>query len=248
MRRMSRHLVLFAREPVAQAREKGLESPEAAELFRGFADGWLEAAGRVGARLIVATPAEDLARWRRALAGAEGLGWIRQRGSTLGERLEDAARRAATLGGHAVIVGGDVPPSESILRKAFEALSRGAHAAVSPALDGGISLLALSAADLDLLRGIRRRRRTVLRDLLRALRERGRRVEVVAAAADVDGPRSLRALLRRLSAGAPLRTLVKSLLDFQFRMDRFSIPPARPRALASPSGLRAPPAAALASA
>jgi len=244
MRRVNRHLVLFAREPVAQAREKGLESPGAAGLFREFAAGWLKAARRVGARLIVATPPEDLRSWRRALAGAGDPGWITQRGANLGERLEDAARRAAAYGGHAIVVGGDVPPSESVLKKTFEALETGAQAAVSPALDGGVSLLALSAVDLDLLRAFRRRRRTVLRDLLRALRERGRRVELVAPAADVDGPRSLRALLRRLPATAPLRPLVKSLLSFHSRLDRFTVLPARPRDLASPSGLRAPPAAA----
>jgi glycosyltransferase A (GT-A) superfamily protein (DUF2064 family) len=243
MRRMNRHLVLFAREPVRQAREKGLEASEAAELFRGFAQGWLEAAGRVKARLIVATPPEDLTRWRRALACVEGLGWICQRGNTLGERLEDAACRAAAFGGNAVLVGGDVSPSESILKRAFEALETGAHAAVAPALDGGVSLLGLSASDLDLLRGIRPRCRTVLRDLLGALRHRGRRVELVGPAADVDGRRSLRALARRLPAGAPLRSLVKSLLGLQSRMDRFPASPARPRDLASPSGLRAPPAA-----
>ncbi len=170
--------------------------------------------------------------------------WISQRGANLGERLEDSARRAAAFGGHAVLVGGDVPPSESVLKSAFEALETGAQAAVSPALDGGVSLLALPAVDLDLLRGFRGRRRTVLRDLLRALRERGRRVELVAPAADVDNPRSLRALLRRLPATAPLRPLVKSLLGFHSRIDRFPVLPARPRDLASPSGLRAPPAAA----
>jgi glycosyltransferase A (GT-A) superfamily protein (DUF2064 family) len=241
---MNRHLVLFAREPARQAREKGLETPEAAELFRGFAAGWLEAAARVKARLIVATPPEDLARWRRALAGAEGLAWICQRGCTLGERLEDVARRAAACGGHAVLVGGDVSPSESILKSAFKALETGADATVSPALDGGVSLLALSVDDLDLLRGIRPRCPTVLRDLLGALRQRGRRFELVGAAADVDGPRSLRALLRLLPAGALLRSLVKMLLGLQSRMDRLPVLPARPRALASPSGLRAPPASA----
>lgn len=241
---MNRHLVLFARDPAREARRKGLESPSAAGLFREFAAGWLKAAGRIGARLIVATPPEDLARWRRALAPAGDLGWMSQRGSTLGERLEDAARRAAAFGGQAVLVGGDVSPSESVLRVAFEALEAGADAAVAPALDGGVSLLALPAGDLDLLRGIRPRSRTVLRDLLAALERRGRRVELVAPAADVDGPRSLRALLRRLPRGVALRCLVRSLLCLQPGMDSLPVLPSRPRALASPSGLRAPPAPA----
>ena len=47
-----------------------------------------------------------------------------------------------------------------------------------------------------------------------------------------------------MPAGAPLRSLVKLLLGLPSRMHRFPVLPARPRALASPSGLRAPPAAA----
>jgi len=242
MRRVNRHLVLFARDPARQAREKGLESPLAAGLFREFAAGWRQAARAIGARFIVAAPPEDLPRWRRALAPAEDLGWMSQRGSTLGERLEDAARQASALGGHAVLVGGDVSPSQSALRIAFEGLESGADAAVAPALDGGVSLLALPAGDVDLLRGIRPRSRTVLRDLLAALARRGRRVEVVAPAADVDGPRSLRAFVRRLPKGTALRCLVRSLLCLQPGMDSLPALSARPRALASPSGLRAPPA------
>src|SRR5262245_13142807 len=117
---MARFLVLFAREPLAQAREKGLASPAAALLFRDLAAGWIEAARGSGAAAIVAAPPEDLPGWRRSLRGRSGLLWLPQRGSTLGARLEDAARRAASLGGRAVIVGGDVPPSEETLRKAFE--------------------------------------------------------------------------------------------------------------------------------
>ncbi len=192
---MSRFLVLFAREPARQAREKGL-GWAAAQLFRGFAAGWLEAARQTGAQVVVATPPEDIAAWRQVFRGAPDWAWIRQRGSTFGLRLEDAARRAAALGGHSVLVGGDVAPSASALSEAFRAVEEGADAAVSPAPDGGVSVLALSRADLDLLRGIRERRRTVLADLLRALGRRGRRVQIVPPAADLDGPAALRALLR----------------------------------------------------
>jgi glycosyltransferase A (GT-A) superfamily protein (DUF2064 family) len=192
---MNRFLVLFAREPARQAREKGLGSA-AAELFRGLAVDWLEAARQTGAQLVVATPQEDIAAWRQVFRGAPDPVWIAQRGGTFGLRLEDAARRAAALGGLSVLVGGDVALSASALSEAFRAVEEGEDAAVSPALDGGVSLLALSRADLDLLRGIRERRRTVLADLLRALGERGRRVRIVPPAADLDGRAALRALLR----------------------------------------------------
>src|SRR6476661_4137437 len=200
---MSRFLVLFAREPARQARDKGLPAREGAELFRGFARGWLDAAGSVGARLVVAAPAEDRAAWSRVFPGMPDGDWIAQRGRSLGERLEDALERASALCGRAVLVGGDVAPSAAAVRQAFEAIETTADAVLSPAPDGGVSLLALGPADLDLLRGVRQRRRTVLREILHGLSRRGRSVAVLAPAADVDGRGSLRTLLRH--DGLPAR-------------------------------------------
>jgi 2-phospho-L-lactate guanylyltransferase (CobY/MobA/RfbA family) len=237
---MRRCLVLFAREPARQAREKGFRSQAAEELFRGFARGWLEASRRAQAPLIVATPREDRFAWARALPAAPDVGWICQRGDSLGARLEDAARRAAAPGGRAVLVGGDVAPSAAALIEVFEALEGGADAAIAPAPDGGVSLLALAPEDLDLLGGIRERRRTLLRDLLRALSRRGRRVSVVALAADVDGRRSLRFLLRTWVPAA-LFALVRLALRLAIRFSSRPELPPRLRALANPSGLRAPP-------
>ncbi len=232
---MNRFLVLFAREPARQAREKGL-GPKAAELFRGFAAGWLEAARQTRAQLVVATPPEDIAAWRRVFRGAPDPPlWIGQRGGAFGLRLEDAARRGAARNGHCVLVGGDVAPSASALSEAFAAVEDGADAAVSPAPDGGVSLLALSRADIDLLRGIRERRRTVLADLLRALGERGRRVRIVVPAADVDGRAALRTLLREEKIPISLVLIARRALA----------PPVfpRPRALRRPltGALHGPP-------
>jgi len=237
---MNRFLVLFAREPARQAREKGLGS-EAAEVFRGFTAGWLEAARQTGAQLVVATPPEDIAAWRQVFRGAPEMAWIRQRGGTFGLRLEDAARRAAALGGHSVLVGGDVAPSASALSKAFRAVEEGADAAVSPAPDGGVSLLALSGADLDLLRGIRERRRTVLADLLRALDRRGRRVRIVPPMADLDGRAALRALLREAKIPVSLISIARrALAPLDFSCPRVHRQPST-RDLHGPPVLRGPP-------
>jgi len=238
---MSRFLVLFARGPARQAREKGLGSAAAVELFRGLAAGWLEAARQTGAQLVVATPPEDIAAWRQVFRGAPDPSWIRQRGGTFGLRLEDAARRAAALGGHSVLVGGDVAPSASALSEAFGAVEEGADAAVSPAPDGGVSLLALSHADLDLLRWIRERRRTVLGDLLRALGERGRSVRIVSPAADLDGRAALRALLREEKIPVALVPIARrALAPLVFFRPRANDSPLT-RALHGPPILRGPP-------
>src|SRR5204863_88494 len=140
----------------------------------------------VDARLVVAAPRADHAGWRRSLSGEE-IALLEQRGSSFGRRLEDAARQAGELGGHAVLVGGDVAPAPEILAKAFDLLEKGADAVLAPAPDGGVSLVALPAADLDLLRGLAPRRFDVFSRLSKSLRARGRLVRVVAPAPDVDG-------------------------------------------------------------
>jgi hypothetical protein len=237
---MNRFLVLFAREPARQAREKGLDSPGAVELFREFARGWQDAARLVGARLILAAPPEDRPAWN-AVFGATEVGWLSQRGSSIGARLEDAARCAAAGGGQAVLVGGDVAPSAGALLEAFHAMENGAGAAISPAPDGGFSLVALGREDFDLLRGVRERRRTVLRDLLRALAARRRAVKLLSPAADVDGRGSLRAILSRGLLPARFVPLARqSLAASPGISPRSECAPALP-SHHGPSALRGPP-------
>ncbi|MGE5277415.1 MAG: DUF2064 domain-containing protein [Acidobacteriota bacterium] len=191
---MARHLILFAREPAREAREKGLRGAEAAELFAAFAAGWAKAARRAGARLVVATPPEDRRAWARHFEQAPI--WLDQRGATFGGRLERAARDAARLPGRAILVGGDVVPDPARLLEAFEGLEAGAEAAVVPAPDGGVSLIGLAEVDLDLLGRLSPRRADVCSSLCSALARRGRRVLVLERTADVDGRRALRALSR----------------------------------------------------
>jgi glycosyltransferase A (GT-A) superfamily protein (DUF2064 family) len=241
---MARHLVLFAREPAREARQKGLAAPGATDLFAAFAVGWREAARRAGAILVVATPSEDRAPWRRRLVGEPEPLWIAQRGSTFGQRLENAARDADRLGGRTVLVGGDVSPCARQLLEAFEALERGADAVIAPAEDGGVSLLSLATADLDLLSGIAVRRRDVLARLLSALARRSRRVLLLERVPDVDGRRNLRTLARGGLAAPELLSLARRALE----VASFGSEPAgstlpSPRLHVLPD-LRAPPRAA----
>jgi glycosyltransferase A (GT-A) superfamily protein (DUF2064 family) len=237
---MDRVLVLFAREPGRQAREKGLGSPGAAELFREFARGWRDAARLVNARFVLAAPPEDRSAWETVF-GASEVGWLSQRGSSIGSRLEDAATRAAAHGGQAVLVGGDVAPSAVALLEAFHAMEGGASAAISPAPDGGFSLVALTREDLDLLRGVRERRRTVLRDLLRALAARQRAVRLVSPAADVDGRGSLRAILSRNLLPARFVPLARQSLAASPGFTPQSQSAPAPPSHHGPSVLRGPP-------
>jgi glycosyltransferase A (GT-A) superfamily protein (DUF2064 family) len=239
---MPRHLVLFAREPCREAREKGFAGPAAAALFAAFAEGWGAAARAVGACLVVATPSEDRNAWSLRLG--DDCRWIAQRGVCFGERLENAAREAARLGGHAILVGGDVPPSPQALAAAFAALEHGAAAVLAPAQDGGISLLALETKDLDLLRSIAPRRRNVFRMLHARLLSRCRRVEVISPIQDIDGRASLRRLLAGLTPGSTLFVLTRTALSRK-PLAPILEPVLRPSSLRiGPAAMRGPPAAA----
>ncbi|MEP6994417.1 MAG: DUF2064 domain-containing protein [Acidobacteriota bacterium] len=241
---MQRHVVLFAREPGREAQEKGFTHPEARELFARLAGQWREGAKSVGARLVVASPPEDRLAWRRCLGPRTPYLWIGQRGTSFGQRLENSARAAGALPGHSVIVGGDVVPSASALAEAFTAMEAGADAVLAAAPDGGVSLLALRAWDVDLLRAIAPRRRDVFALLRARLLSRGRRVLVIAAAPDVDGRRGLRALLASDQIVGPLRAAARRALE---RSDPFPDDMAsfvHPAGGRTPVSLRGPPAAA----
>ena len=240
---MQRHLILFARDPGREARAKGFGAAGEA-LFATFAAGWLQAAREVGAQVVIAAPPEDLPAWRARLgSNTRDVVWIPQSGSTLGQRVQSVLRRASELQGRAVVVGGDVAPDAGVLRQAFDALDRGADAILAPADDGGVSLLAIPAADLDLLETLAPRQRRVAERLRRRLSARGREVEIVAAASDVDGRRGLRFLSRDRRLASALRSLALQILAVRIRP--FSADPAaRWRALSGPLGLRAPPSAA----
>ena len=240
-----RHLVLFAREPARQAREKGFGAlPDASLLFSKFAGGWAEAARAAGATLVISTPPEDVVGWRRvsALAGARPL-WIAQQGRTFGERLRHTAATAASFGGCAVLVGGDVEPSAD-LAAAFEALEAGADAVLAPAGDGGISLIGLLASDLDLVARIDRRRRNVFTTLRDSLERRGRRIAVLGSVPDIDGRTALRGLVRGEVSSAEILRLGRRVLAAAHIASPRRLASFFERAASPLPGLRGPPRAA----
>lgn len=206
-----RVLVLFARAPRKEALDKGLATVSGERLFAAFARAWIDAARTCGARVVLSTPSGDRPAWRRALPGAQ-FEFLEQRGRSLGGRLKDTARRAAAGGGCVVLVGGDVAPSAESLAAAFELRERATDAVISPARDGGVSLVSLRDDDLDLLGRFVPRRSDVFSRLSGALALRRRRIAVVAPAEDVDGRRELGRLLRTVHS-PELKALARAALD-----------------------------------
>ncbi|HEY6065644.1 MAG TPA: DUF2064 domain-containing protein [Thermoanaerobaculia bacterium] len=236
-----RLLVVFARAPRSEARDKGLPEEPASSFFAAIAQAWTEAARLAGARVAISAPPEDLAAWRHALPDSAGVLWIVQRGGEFGSRLEDTVRRAERLAGRVVVTGGDVVPAPSALCEAFRALDAGADAILAPAPDGGVSILALPR-DPDLLRSIGRRRRDVFEHLQRDLSSRGRDVAVVTALADVDGPGALRNVAVPGDLGTLLSRIRRACRP-TIRRER-PAPRAGRAPLRSSAILRGPPAAA----
>jgi uncharacterized protein len=239
---VSRYLVLFAREPRREALAKGFGAP-GEDLFVAFARGWLEVARRTGARFVIAAPPEDRAGWGKRLPESSQALWIVQSGCSFGERLEAVARRASRLPGPAILVGGDVVPSERAAAQAFVALDSGAEAVLGPSDDGGVSLLALGAEDSDLLRAVGPRQRRVVERLRRGLQDRGRSIAWVGAAPDIDGLSSLAAFERGL-APCPTRTLARRILGLVAATPPLVDRPRESVLLAAAAGPRAPPAPA----
>lgn len=237
---MSRYVVLFGREPGREARAKGFSESAGGEFFAALARGWTAATLSAGARLVVATPREDRSGWRRWLRPSEML-WLDQRGASFGKRLERAGRDAAGLGGHVVLVGGDVLPSAEALNGAFRLLEGGADAVIAPALDGGFSLVGLRPDDLDLLAYVAPRRSDACDRLCRSLRARGRTVSAIARTPDVDRRRDLRAILRLAPTDGEVRAAALRMLGA--REDPVLAPPGwlPPAVTAYRPGLRAPP-------
>ncbi len=97
--------------------------------------------------------------------------------------------------------------------------------------------------DLDLLAGIRERRRTLSREMFAALADRGRRIALLEPAADVDGKTALRLLLR--GRDLPDALIRAGRLALETDVARLPLPPPPLlAALHAPPLLRGPPLAA----
>lgn len=123
-----------------------------------------------------------------------GLPAVRQSDGDLGDRLEDALRRALEAHPYAAVVGSDHPDMPAArIDEAFVALRRGADVVFGPAGDGGYYLVAVRSGSLrsGLFAGIPWSTERVLATTLARCRELGLEAELLALGHDVDTPDDL---------------------------------------------------------
>jgi rSAM/selenodomain-associated transferase 1 len=135
----------------------------------------------------------------------DGFRLLAQRGSGLGERLT-AATADLLAAGHAgvILVNADGPTlPRSILRAAVEAVRGGDRVVLSPALDGGYTLIGLSKPHPEIFAGIPWSTATVYRVTVDRAREVALSVTNVPGWYDVDDLASLRILEAELGGQPP---------------------------------------------
>ncbi len=136
-------VVVFGREPIpGEVKSRlatGIGADAAARVYGAILEHTLEAASISGARVVLSLADLPSSSWARSLNVAVEI----QRGSDLGDRMDDAfARRFAEGEARVVIVGSDCPwLSATHIAKASAKLG-GADAALGPATDGGYWLVA----------------------------------------------------------------------------------------------------------
>jgi uncharacterized protein len=183
-------------------------------------------AGRVKTRLVPAVGAEGAVRLAMALLEdtleallahgraapvlavdnvaafqGRGLPMVEQGTGDLGERLERVLGRGLARAPVALVVGSDTPGFPApLLEEAFSALER-ADAVLTPAEDGGFTLLGLRRCPPGLLRGLPWSKPETLRATEARLRARGLGVLRTRPWFDVDGPADLARLRVELSEG-----------------------------------------------
>jgi len=136
-------VVVFGREPISGRVKSrlaaGIGAEAAARVYGALLEHTLEVARIGGARVVLSLADAPSGSWAGSLDAAVEI----QRGSDLGDRMEDAfARRFAEGEGRVVIVGSDSPWLSATHIAEASAKLGGADVVLGPATDGGYWLVA----------------------------------------------------------------------------------------------------------
>ncbi len=201
---MSNALIVVAKRPAAGQTKTRLSPPlspeQAAQLYEHFLRDTLDLMRQVPqtARIIAYSPEGEEAYFKLL---APDFDLVPQRGSDLGERLDNALTHCLLNGcDKAVIMDSDSPTlPASFLIQAFVALDM-ADVVLGPCEDGGYYLIGLKRPAPRLLREVRMSTATVLRDTLVLAEAEGLKVAQLPTWYDVDTALELERLQIELAA------------------------------------------------
>lgn len=206
-------LIIFAKAPCpGQVKTRlgaCLGMPQAARIHRLLTLHTLETASRhltCPIELWCAPGTEH--RFFRACRRRHALTLRAQRGKDLGERMAHAFAATLEEGGRAVLIGTDCPLLEGThLQQAFDSLTQGHDAVLTPAEDGGYVLIGLSRHSPRLFEGIPWGGASVRQDTLLRLENLRWRWRELDRLWDIDTPRDLHRLLTLEKSASPSRRL-----------------------------------------
>jgi len=195
---MQRHLIIFAKRPIAGYAKTRLGraiGPEAsagvyARLLYGYLHSILCATlAETGITLSLAAP-EDVPYFAHAFPELKVRPQIQ---GDLGERMAQAFERAFAEGAEQVVLtGSDIPGlGASIIRRAFQQLSGaiksdGPRGVIGPAADGGYYLIGLTQSCPSLFQEIRWSTDRVLEETQRLARRCGVTMAILPELTDID--------------------------------------------------------------
>ncbi len=191
-------LLVVAKQPAPGQTKTRLCPPltsfQAAELYECFLRDTLDAMREVpGVEPVIGYLPDDAQDYFHQLAPDMSL--IRQRGSSLGERLDDLLKQAITGGSQkAVVMDSDSPtlPAD-YLSMAFEQLTK-TDVVLGPTTDGGYYLIGVKQPQPRLLRQVQMSTSHVLADTLALAKASGLSVSLLPTWYDVDTIADLRRL------------------------------------------------------
>jgi rSAM/selenodomain-associated transferase 1 len=200
---MDRWLIIFAKEPkkgkVKTRLTPYLSETECLNLYQAFLKDTLRYAKKVQCekRVLAYQIAEGEPATLREISSLFLL--HKQRGSDLGERMDNAFRFAHRRhASHTVIIGSDSPTlPHRYIDEAFIKLFTH-DVVVGPSVDGGYYLIGLKSPCRALFKGIQWSSRTVLAATVHSARTLNMKVACLEQWYDVDDPRSLNQLKRDL--------------------------------------------------
>ena len=205
---MKRHLVIFAKEPVAGhvktrlAPQLGLKG--SAVLYEAFLKDTFDLARRVDChqRFVAYDAGNAPARFIRK--EAHGFRFFKQTGKNLGERMHNTfARLDRRSKGSMVIIGSDSPHlSVGFIQSAFERLLD-SDVVIGPSIDGGYYLVGLNRPCREIFEDIPWSSNKVLDRTIKTIKKIKKKCELLPLWYDVDDQNSLRRLGADLKNAKP---------------------------------------------